>query len=560
MTRLAAPVELILKALDGVHRSANGATAKCPAHDDHRNSLSVSEGEDGRALVRCHAGCEVEQVLGAVGMTTADLFARRGSPRILAEYEYRDTSDELVYVVVRFEPKEFRQKRPDGSGGWIWNLKGITPLLYRLPQLVRADVETPVLICEGEKDVERVSKLGFVATTNSSGAGKWTNAHASHLNGRNVVILPDNDDAGRSHAEKVAESLQGVARSICVLELPGLRPKGDVSDWVNSGGSADELRTLIAAAPSYAEWVSRRRSVLPPEVVSLEHLERRVAELWENGMEPGVSTGWASLDEYYTVKRGQWTVITGIPGHGKTSWLDQLLVNLVQRHEWRFVIFSAELSPELHAVDILEKFARKPFRDGPTPRLPKESALGMLRTAIHHGFRFINTDTFTDLTVDRILEITEQVASHEAVHGLVIDPWNELTHERREGFKETDYISDQLGKIRRFARRLNLHVWIIAHPQKMQKDPKTGKYLPPTPYEVAGSANWRNKADCALCIFRDITARGDEPEVEIHIQKIRRREVGRVGRITLTYDRITGRYEESIERGDDETKRFWATA
>src|SRR5262249_52978043 len=144
-----------------------------------------------------------------------------------------------------------------------WNLKGITPVLYRLPELLAADPATTVWICEGEKDCDNLAAkalpLKLVATCNPMGALKWRRHYSDSLRGRNVVIIPDNDPPekkypegkGRAHARQVAQSLRGKAASIKILELPGLPPKGDVSDFLDAGGTIDRLRDLAAGAP---EW------------------------------------------------------------------------------------------------------------------------------------------------------------------------------------------------------------------------------------------------------------------------------------------------------------------
>jgi hypothetical protein len=251
MSAFSATVEGVLARLNGVRCSGVSATAKCPSHDDRRASLSVSEGEDGRALLTCHAGCDLAAIVSKLGMTVKDLFPPVGnasSREIVATYDYRDSAGTLRYQVVRFEPKDFRQRRPDGAGGWIWKMKGVTPLPYRLPELIAANPSDPVLIAEGEKDVDRIIEAGMVATTNHGGAGKWRSALSQYLAGRNVVLIPDNDDAGRRHVAKVAASLKSIAALIRVLKLQNLPEHGDVSDWLMRGGSVEELRHLIERA------------------------------------------------------------------------------------------------------------------------------------------------------------------------------------------------------------------------------------------------------------------------------------------------------------------------
>lgn len=170
-------------------------------------------------------------------------------PRIVATYDYTDADGVVLFQVCRFEPKAFKQRRPDASarGGWTWSVKGVQQVPYRLPQLLAAP-DAPVFVVEGEKDADNLAAIGLTATCNAGGAGKWPDALAQHFAGRHVVIMPDNDDAGREHARVVAAKLRSVAADLRVLELPGLPIKGDVSDWLENGGTAADILTLAKAA------------------------------------------------------------------------------------------------------------------------------------------------------------------------------------------------------------------------------------------------------------------------------------------------------------------------
>jgi hypothetical protein len=169
--------------------------------------------------------------------------------QIAATYDYYDEAGELLFQSVRYDPKDFRQRRPDGVGGWIWDLKGVRRVLYRLPQLVESAEGATVYVVEGEKDADRLVELGFVATTNPGGAGKWRAEYNDYLSGKHVVILPDNDEPGRQHAEQVARSVYGVAACVRVVSLPGLPPKGDVSDWFDGAGLDDGLQEIVERSP-----------------------------------------------------------------------------------------------------------------------------------------------------------------------------------------------------------------------------------------------------------------------------------------------------------------------
>ncbi len=214
------------------------------------------------------------------------------SSRIVAEYDYHDEAGTLLYQAVRYLPKGFKQRRPDGSGGWIWKLDGVRLVPYRLPEVLAADPSAPVYIPEGEKDVENLWMLGVVATCNAMGAGKWRAEYNEFLRGRHVILLPDNDKAGTDHARAVAGALTGIAASVKVLNLPGLPDKGDVSDWLTMGGRAERLTVLADATPEYApDAGARERDASGFRFSTLDDLlaepEEAVAYVWERTLPAG---------------------------------------------------------------------------------------------------------------------------------------------------------------------------------------------------------------------------------------------------------------------------------
>ncbi len=272
------PVERVLSRLQNVKPSGNGWIARCPAHNDKHPSLSIKEGADGRVLLKCHAGCSAESIVRALGLEMRDLFPSKSTKRperkIVATYPYHDADGRLLFEVVRYEPKDFRQRRPDGKGDWIYNLDGVQRVLYQLPEVLAAKERgEAIYVVEGEKDVESLRALGLVATTNPHGAGKWREEYGESLRGAHVVIIPDNDEVGRRHAEAVAKSLGGKAASVKVVELPSGK---DVSDWLCAGGTKEALLRLVEQAAcgpsrpalSYPELVAtfRRWLALPNEM------------------------------------------------------------------------------------------------------------------------------------------------------------------------------------------------------------------------------------------------------------------------------------------------------
>ena len=235
----------------------------------------------------------LEQELTGVGFAIArdTIFQVVGRPvaykvnpsasRIAAAYDYRDESGALRFQTVRFDPKGFKQRRPDSKGGWIWNLKGTRHVLYRLPELLTSKTET-VFICEGEKDVHAIEGLGLLGTCNPMGAGKWRDEYATALQGKRVVVITDNDPPtdeggqphfkGQKHAGVVAESLLRHGCEVRILELP--RGK-DASEWLADGGTLQELQELLGGcraitAGDLAVWRERWNVANPASAVSDE--------------------------------------------------------------------------------------------------------------------------------------------------------------------------------------------------------------------------------------------------------------------------------------------------
>jgi len=297
-----------------------GWLTHCPAHDDERPSLSVADG-DGRVLVHCFAGCPQDAVIDALrrrglwpgGGASDERPANYKQEPILRWYDYRNADGSVAFAVGRTESKQFPAIRPDEAGEWAWGLADRRRILYRLPELLGADPKRAIFVVEGEKDADRLAGLGVLATTSSGGAGKWHLVDQEPLRGRHVVVIPDNDEAGRRHAAEVAGSLREVARRVTLLEpLQGTGPGGDVSEFLDRGGTLDLLKVITNEAvgqstPGVGEQstVSAKRSGDDgPVLITIADVKpESVSWLWP---------GYLPL--------GKVTVLAGDPGVGK-SWL-----------------------------------------------------------------------------------------------------------------------------------------------------------------------------------------------------------------------------------------------
>lgn len=244
--------------------------ARCPLHEDASPSLGYSTAT---GQWSCFSGCGKGDAFEFLVRTTGRPFkdvllslgerfglpppAPNGDGTGPIVYAYRDEAGTLLFEVHRGPGKKFWQRKPNGSGGWVNNVKGVRLVPYRLPELLARPTET-VFVVEGEKDADALHAVGLLATTNSGGAGKWRESHSESLRGRDVVVVPDNDAPGRAHALQVANALNGIAASIKVVALPDVPEKGDVSDWLGAGHGAAELQDLAERTPL---WESRSEEI-----------------------------------------------------------------------------------------------------------------------------------------------------------------------------------------------------------------------------------------------------------------------------------------------------------
>lgn len=277
-------------------------------------------------------------------------------------------------------------------------------------------------------------------------------------------------------------------------------------------------------------------SVIKPKDLYVSVMEMALS----GGLPRGDSTGWELMDKTWSVRSGEMTVITGIPGSGKSEWMDALMVNLAKLHKWHFAIYSPENHPlEFHMSKLLEKVMKLPFSDGPTKKMELEDIEKGINFMDKY-FAFLKPDA-ENLSPISILNLAnEYIATVPAEQkcALLIDPWNELDHRRPSGLSETEYISQTLSQFRHWAREANAHIFIVAHPTKLQKN-QDGTYPCPTLYDISGSAHWRNKADNGIAVHRPNLV--DNPHhAEVHIQKVRFRHVGKPGKVDFKFNPANG--------------------
>jgi hypothetical protein len=415
---------------------------------------------------RCHgflsddgewAHCAREEYAGSLEMKTNNTYAHRlvgdckcgtrhdPSPAKLltATYDYLDENGGLLFQVVRYEPKSFLQRRPDNIGDWIWNLDGVRRVLYRLPQLLAADKTTTVYIAEGEKAVDKLIELGLIATTNSGGAEKWRSEYNEYLRGRNVVILPDNDEPGYKHAEQVAASLQNIAASVRVLMLPDLPKKGDINDWLDAGGTVEQLEAIVVdAEPFSSPDSSNSQSKTKPKYA--EFIES-AKELMESDLP---ETKWIVPN---LISDGA-TIFAGAPKQGK-SWLALGVSLAVASGGYALGKIQVEAGDVLHlALEDGKKRMQKRLR-----RMLKGE---LVPERLHLAYKF-------PLVNEGGLELIEEwLIDYPEARLIVVDTLKRLRPVVRSKRNQYDVDYEAVSGLNDLAQRYSVAILIVTHTNK----------------------------------------------------------------------------------------------
>ena len=437
---------------------------------------------------------------------------------------YKD--GEVVNIKSRTLAKGFKQE------------KNAEKCFYRFDHM--QGMET-IIITEGEMDALALVESGFnnvVSVPDGATApnSKPTDRKFSYLisaeehliNAETIILCTDSDDAGKHLRDELSRR---IGREKCFRVTFPLDCK-DMNDVLIKYGE-DRVSEIISDAHPY-----------PIDgVVEIKDVIDEAIDLLNKPEHMGLSTGWSDLDDFYRISPSEVSVVTGVPNMGKSEWMDALMINMIQEYGWKFGVFSAENFPvKHHLLKLVGKFAGKPFYG--EEKMEEEIARNSMEILDDH-IKFIGTQE-NSVTVASIMEQARLLNYRYGLNGLIIDPWNTLEHKYGDGDNETNYISKVLSELTAFAKVTELHIWIVAHPRKMENGVDR-KPVVPTPYDISGSANWFNKADNAVTIHRHRS--DDDDYVGVHVHKIRfQYKNGSPGICKLNYNVKTGKYETHIER------------
>jgi len=395
-----------------------------------------------------------------------------------------------------------------------------------------------IYITEGEIDALTLIECGFPSAVSvDKGAPNVNDADASKklecvtncretLDSADRVYLITDKDAPGLRLE--AEIIKLLGPEKCYLTRYPDDCK-DINDVLVKHGKDAVKKVIESAAPAPV-----------PGLHDFSDFKSDIYNLYTKGHPKGLSTGWPELDENYTIQLGSVNVVTGIPQSGKSEWVQALVINMIKIHSWRGAIFSPEMMPpENLFANFAEKIAAKPFFGAAENRITTDELDRAFRMA-SDAIKVIIPDDDEMPTLKDLLTAAKVAVVRYNIKFFVIDPWNEIEPARPKDMTEHEYIGRALGMLRLFARRYKVWVCVVAHPTKLKKDDRAKEYPIPSLYDISGSSNWRNKVDNGISIWRSFCH--PESPVQVHIQKVKNKWIGRNGRVNFNWDRMTGRY------------------
>ncbi|XP_076951740.1 twinkle homolog protein, chloroplastic/mitochondrial-like [Bidens hawaiensis] len=487
----------------------------------------------------CHDLCEyfAERMISKETLLRNSVMQRRYENQVVIAFTYR-RKGEVVGCKYRDLAKHF------------WQESDAQKILYGIDDIEGA---RDVIIVEGEMDKLAMEEAGFRNCVSvPDGAPQkvsskdlpsqeedikyqylW-NCKEYLEKASRIILATDGDGPGQALAEELARRL---GRERCWrVTWPRKNDKERFKD-------ANEV--LMFMGPAVLRGVIESADLYP--IKGLFTFKNYLGEIdayyhQTLGTEIGISTGWKAMDDLYNVVPGELTVVTGVPNSGKSEWIDALLCNLNQSNGWKFALCSMENKVREHARKLLEKRIKKPFFDvryGQSVERMSKEEFEDGKKWLSDTFHLIRCENDCLPSINWVLGLAKAAVLRHGVNGLVIDPYNELDHQRPPNQTETEYVSQMLTSIKRFAQHHSCHVWFVAHPKQLQH--WTGK--PPNLYDISGSAHFINKCDNGIVIHRN-----RDPEegaldlVQICVRKVRNKVSGTIGDAFLQYNRVTGEY------------------
>lgn len=423
---------------------------------------------------------------------------------------------ELVNIKYRDANKNFKM------------ISGAELIFYGLDLI---DGNDTCVICEGEYDAMSFYEAGFTSVVSVPNGASKGNQKLEYLDNcweyfedkKTIILATDNDEAGIALRDELARRL---GKDRCkIFQFPD-----DCKDaneiLIKHGG--DYLKKQIEKAIDY-----------PIEgIIEIKDIDSEINDLYYNGYPTGQKVGFENFDKLLSFRGGEMTVITGIPGSGKSEFTDQILMKLAESG-WKVGLFSAENQPVyLHFSKLAEKYIGQTFYSQFNGSRMSLLDLDRAKEFIGDNFFFVEIGE-QNISLEALLEKMIELVKRKGINAYVIDPWNYIEHKIPQGYTETQYISEALTKVCRAAKMYNVHIFVVAHPTKIKKN-QSGKYEIATLYDISGSAHWFNKTDNGMSVYRDF----ETGIVDVYVQKVRFKFMGKQGFSSFEWNRWNGRYTE----------------
>ncbi|XP_051125285.1 twinkle homolog protein, chloroplastic/mitochondrial-like [Andrographis paniculata] len=465
------------------------------------------------------------------------IMQKRMSGKIAIAFPYRKNG-EIVSCKYRGLPKQF------------WMEANTEKIFYGLDDIKEA---SDIIIVEGEMDKLAMEEAGFRNCVSvpvgapSKVSDKDLPSEEKDTNYRylwnckdytdkasRIILATDSDHPGQALAEELARRL---GKEKC------WRVKWPKKNDTESFKDANEV--LISMGPQALKEVIENAELFPIKgLFNFKDFYDEIDAYYHQslGFELGVSTGWTALNELYNVVPGELTIVTGVPNSGKSEWIDALLCNLNHSVDWKFALCSMENKVREHARKLLEKHIKKPFFHGRYGKTRDRISIEELEEGkkwLQDSFCLIRCEDDCLPNIKWVLDLAKIAVLRHGVRGLVIDPYNELDHQRSSSQTETEYVSQMLTKVKRFAQHHACHVWFVAHPRQLHN----WDGGPPNMYDISGSAHFINKCDNGIVVHRNRDPEaGPLDLVQVCVRKVRNKAIGTIGEAYLRYNKITGEY------------------
>jgi len=559
--------------------NANEMVGLCPFHKERTPSFTITRDKQLFYCFGCQAngdvfdfvrkieglaafGDAVKRVAELVGIDPADGSKTTPKPprarvpepdweepkqahgKIVATYPYTDEHGKILYEVCRLEPKSFRQRRPDGKGGYTWDMNGLRRVLYRLPEVLRADT---VYVVEGEKDVHTLEAAGVVATTNSGGAHqKWQPEWTKALAGRRVIVIPDNDEPGKKRAATIVKELTGQAAEVIQIELPVGK---DVTDFFEAGHTLYDLEQLVDEARRAANReVIERRGLLDPREI-IEYCDGGIsAFLNPSKRQKGIETGFRRFDEMTLgMHPGELIILAARPAMGKTALALNIAANVASRGKV-VAIFSLEMSRESMLTRVVCARARvdqMKFRAGFLNRDERDRIRQALSEVCDMPL-FIDDHAAADLKT-----VHAKLANLRARKGLdlvVIDYLQLMTVKARENRNQE--VNSLSRGLKLMAREFKVPFLVLSQLSRAPEQ-RPGNHRPQLS-DLRDSGGIEQDCDVCAFIFREEVYKPDREDLkgfaELIVAKQRN---GPVGTVKLTFLRELTKFENYAGGGHE---------